>query len=224
MSSTSIAPALSKTKLEILDAAERLFATHGFKATSLRAITTEAQANLAAVNYHFSSKDALILAVLRRRIQPLNQERLALLERFGNEAGGEALPVEKILEALFRPPIESVARGAKGGRYFMRLVTQCLAEPGAYLQPLIEEEFAEKNQKFHTAIKRSMPRLSDEEVYWRLHFAIGVFLHAIANARVLELASGGRCRVTSVEETLRKIISFCSAGIKQRERQEEKNE
>ena len=67
------------TKLEILNAAERLFAAHGFKATSLRAITSHARANLGAVNYHFSSKDELILAVLRRRMRPLNEERLALL-------------------------------------------------------------------------------------------------------------------------------------------------
>src|SRR5438270_12147343 len=96
---TPSTPALSHTKLHILNAAEQLFATYGFKATSLRAITSHAQANLAAVNYHFSSKDALILAVLQRRIQPLNQERLALLERFEADADDQPLPVETILEA-----------------------------------------------------------------------------------------------------------------------------
>ncbi|MFL6529487.1 MAG: TetR family transcriptional regulator, partial [Chthoniobacterales bacterium] len=50
---------LSQTKVAVLDAAERLFASHGFEATSLRAITSEAQANLGAVNYHFASKDEL---------------------------------------------------------------------------------------------------------------------------------------------------------------------
>jgi len=205
---------IQQTKLAILNTAERLFATHGFKATSLRAITGEAQANLGAVNYHFSSKDDLILAVLRRRLQPLNRERLELLAQFESEAGGRSITVEKILEALFRPPVELVARGAKGGRYFVRLISQCLAESGAYLQPLIQEEFAEKNRKFHAAIKRALPYLSNEEIHWRLHFATGVFLHTIANADVLELASAGRCRVRSVEGTLRRMIAFCAAGFR----------
>jgi len=213
VTSTPLPPS-PDTKRNILDTAERLFATHGFKATSLRAITSQAQANLGAVNYHFRSKDALILAVLRRRMQPLNHERLELLAKFEQHAGGQPLPVEKILEALFRPPVELVARGAKGGRYFLRLIGQCLAEPGAYLQPLIQEEFAEKNRKFHAAIKHALPYLSNEEVHWRLHFANGVFLHTIASADVLELSSGGKCRVTSVEGTLRKMIPFCAAGLK----------
>jgi AcrR family transcriptional regulator len=209
-----------QTKLAILDTAERLFATHGFKATSLRAITSEADANLGAVNYHFASKDALILSVLRRRMQPMNRERLQLLERFEQAAGKQPVELEKILEALFRPPVELVARGAKGGRYFLRLMAQCLAEPGAYLQPLIQEEFAEKNRKFHAAVQRALPYLSNEEVHWRLHFAIGVFLHTVAHADVLELCSAGRCRVSSVEGTLRRMISFCAAGFRARENRE----
>jgi AcrR family transcriptional regulator len=203
----------AETKVAVLNAAERLFASHGFKATSLRAITSEAQANLGAVNYHFSSKDALVLAVLRRRMQPLNAERLALLDRFETEAGTKPLPVEKSLEALFRPPAELVARGAKGGRFFIRLLAQCLAEPGAFLQPLVEEEFAEKNRRFHAAIRRACPYLSSDDVHWRLHFAHGVFLHTIANAHVLDLSSGGRCRIGSVEATLTRMIEFCAAGF-----------
>lgn len=208
------------TKGAILDAAERLFATHGFNATSLRAITSEADANLGAVNYHFESKDALILAVLRRRVQPFNEARLALLDRFETEAESKPVAVEKILEALFRPPVELVLRGAKGGQSFVRLLAQALAEPGSLLQPLIQEEFAEKNRRFHAAIRRALPYLSSDEVHWRLHFAHGVFLHTIAHSNVLELSSNGRCRVSSVEGTLRRLIAFCAAGITRREQPE----
>ena len=209
---------LTATKTAVLNAAERLFAAHGFKATSLRAITGEAQANLGAVNYHFSTKDSLVLAVLGRRLRPLNAERLALLDRFEAEAGGKPLPVRKILEALFRPPTELVARGAKGGRFFIRLLAQCLAEPGTFLQPLVEEEFAEKNRRFHAAIRRACPYLSSDEVHWRLHFAHGVFLHTMANAHVLEMSSGSRCRVSSVEGTLARMIEFCAAGFAARDK------
>jgi AcrR family transcriptional regulator len=205
------------TKVAVLNAAERLFAARGFKATSLRAITGAAQANLGAVNYHFSSKDALILSVLQRRMKPLNADRIALLDRFTDEARGKALPIEKILEALFRPPTELVAGGAKGGRFFLQLMAQCLVEPGTFLQSLVEEEFAEKNRRFHAAIKRALPYLSSEEVHWRLHFAHGVFLHTVAHAHLLELSSRGRCRVINVEKTLDKMIAFCAAGFAARE-------
>ncbi len=70
------------TKAAILDAAERLFALNGFEATSVRTITAEAGANLGAVNYHFGAKDGLILAVLKRIFQPVNERRLRLLDEF----------------------------------------------------------------------------------------------------------------------------------------------
>lgn len=202
-----------QTKTAILNAAERLFAAHGFKTSSLRAITADAQANLGAVNYHFATKDALILAVLRRRMKPMNDERLALLDRFERDAQDVAVPIEKILEALMRPPLELIARGAKSGRYFVRLLAQCLAEPGHYLQPLIQEEFAERNRRFHAAIRRALPYLSSDEVHWRLHFVNGVFLHTVANSHVLELSSRGRCRLQAIEPTLRRMIAFCAAGL-----------
>lgn len=217
-----VAEKQNETKRAVLDAAERLFASHGFNATSLRAITGEAQANLGAVNYHFASKDELILAVLRRRMKPLNAERVALLDQFEAEAKGKPLTIEKILEALFRPPTELVARNAKGGRYFIRLMGLCLAEPGAFLRSLVQEEFAEKNRRFHAAIRSSLPYLSSDEVHWRLHFAHGVFLHTIANAHVLELSSGRRCRVADVEGTLARMIDFCAAGFVAREREKAK--
>ena len=75
------------TKTRLLDTAERLFAHHGIEATSLRTITAEAGVNLAAVNYHFQSKEALMHAVIARRLDPINQRRLAMLDAYEAEAG-----------------------------------------------------------------------------------------------------------------------------------------
>lgn len=211
---TETTEAIHQTKRDILNAAERLFAAHGFRATSLRAITTEAQVNLAAVNYHFASKDALIVAVLRRRIKPINDQRLELLDRHERAAAGKPLPLETILDVLFRPPLEFMTGGTKGGRYFARLISQCLAEPSPFLHLIVVEEFAEKNRRFHTAIRRALPYLSSEEVHWRLHFAHGVFHHTVANAHVVELSSGGKCRLDNVERVLRRMIAFCAAGLR----------
>lgn len=207
------------TKAALLDRAERLFATHGFEATSVRAITGAARANLGAVNYHFRSKKDLIVAVLRRRIRPLNERRVALLDEFACESAGRPLRVERVIEALFRPPLELIAEDKQANRYFVRLIAHCFADSGPFVRPLIEEELSERNRCFHAAIKRALPYLSDEEIQWRLHFADGVFLHTIANAHVLEIASRRRCRFGDVEKVLTKMIAFCAAGFQARSEQ-----
>ena len=210
----TMAEQLHATKVAILNATERLVAANGFEATSLRAITAAAKVNLAAVNYHFATKDALIVAMLTRRMKPLNEARLALLDQFEKQAGNQPVMVEKILEALFRPTVELIAQPSKGGRNFLRLLALCLAEPGAYLKPLVQKEFAEKTRRFHRALRRSLPQLSDVEAHWRLHLASGAFLHTVAHAQVLELSSAGRCRLTNSQAVLERIINFCAAGLR----------
>src|SRR5437867_10382410 len=90
-------PKSSATKGRILDAGEELFMEHGFEATTLRQITAAADVNLAAVHYHFGSKEELFHAVLARRLDPMNQERLSLLTRFEHDAAAHPLSCEKIL-------------------------------------------------------------------------------------------------------------------------------
>jgi len=210
----TLAPHECSTKSEILDAAERLFAARGFEATSLRTITAEAGANLGAVNYHFGSKDGLIVAVLSRMFQPVNEHRLRLLDALEAKADGKPLPVEAILEALFRPPLELVSKPGQGGWYYPRLLTFCLTEPGAYLKPLMEEEVARKTRRFHAALQRACPGLSKAEVRWRLHFATGAFIHTAGNPQLLEITSEGLCKATDLESVLMRIVRFCAAGFR----------
>src|ERR1700730_14909847 len=99
MNAVAASSPTSTTKDRILDAAERLLAKRQFDATSLRAITAEADVNLAAVNYHFQSKDALIRAVIKRRIGPVNVKRLAMLDAIEQAAGDGPLPIGPVIEA-----------------------------------------------------------------------------------------------------------------------------
>ena len=206
----------SETREAVMNAAERLFAARGFRSTSLRAITAAAKANLGSVNYHFSTKDDLILAVLMRRMKPLNEQSGALLDRFEHEAGGGSVRVEKILEALFRPALELIARPTSGGRNFLRLLGFTLSEPGDYVRPMIEEQYAVKINRFHKALRRALPGLSKPEIFWRLHFSYGAFVHTISHPDILELSSRGLCRVVDTERTLGKIVAFCAAGFRAR--------
>jgi len=199
------------TKNRILDAAERLFAREGFEATSLRAITAEAQANLAAVNYHFQSKEALVQAVIGRRMGPVNQRRLALLDGYEAEAGANPVPLENILDAFLRPVIEIAAGHAKE---FVPLIGRLYTEPGGFSERLYQQQFEPLARRFLPALKRALPEVPENELVWRVHFAIGVMAHTMGAGVMLRALSGGRCDQThDAEGTLRRMQAFILAGL-----------
>jgi AcrR family transcriptional regulator len=198
------------TKERILDAAERLFARDGFDATSLRAITTEAQVNLAAVNYHFQSKEALVQAVIGRRLGPINARRLALLDAYEAEAAGAPVALEKILDAFLRPVIEFCSHHAQG---IVPLLGRLYTEPGDFGPRLFQQHFEHMAQRFVPALARALPDLPREELFWRMHFAIGAMAHTLAASQMLSLMSKGRCDITDVEGTLARLKSFTIGGI-----------
>jgi AcrR family transcriptional regulator len=164
------------------------------------------------VNYHFRSKHGLILEVVKRMFQPVNERRLRLLDAL--EARRRPPTVEEILEALFRPPLEMVSRQEEGGWVFPRLLTFCFTDPGAYLKPLVEEEFALKTQRFLAALQQACPGLSGPEARWRLHFSIGAFIQTAGNPQLLEVTSEGQCKATDPEAVLKRIVGFCAGGFR----------
>src|ERR1043165_10017836 len=95
------------TRVELLDAAERLFSQNGVEGTSVRDIIKAAGANLGAINYHFGTKDRLALEVFARRLEPVNRERIARLNTLEAAAGRKKLKLEQILDAMIRPALES---------------------------------------------------------------------------------------------------------------------
>ena len=123
------------TKHRILDAAEALFVEHGFEATSLRSITAAADVNLAAANYHFGSKEELFEAVLTRRLDPMNQRRVALLAALEQEAGDAPVACDRILSALFLPALELARDPARGGSELPPPARPRLCGPGAVHPP-----------------------------------------------------------------------------------------
>src|SRR6266516_2051252 len=122
-----------ETKQRILDSAERLCAEHGSEATSLRNIIADAKVNLAAIHYHFHSKDALLEAVIVRRLDPINQERLRLLDDCERQANGGRPPLEAVLEALIAPAVRVGGANQVGGRTFRRLVGRVLSDEKSVL-------------------------------------------------------------------------------------------
>ena len=203
---------LHLTKDRLLDAAEELFSDRGIDATSLRAVTSAAGANLASVNYHFESKDGLVRSVFLRRLEPLNNERLELLDALEVAAAGSPIELEAILDAWVMPALR-MGQSPEGKR-FKRLLGRIYSEPGDSLQTLLRELFGEILQRFSAAIGRTLPQLSTEELMWRVHFMLGAMIHTVADQPSIRAFSGGLCDPSDIEGVRRRLIDFVSAGLR----------
>ena len=201
------------TKTRILDAAERNFAEHGFRAASLRTIIADAGVNLAAVHYHFGSKEALIEAVFARRIQPLNQKRLALLDEIECKAKGSRLPLEKIIQAFLTPALH-LATDRKMGPVAMRLFGRTIAEPGEEMQTLLKTQFSNVFQRFLEAFSRALPNVPKDVLCWRMHFLIGSMAHLLCMGPLIKQISNGLCDASDTDLVLKQLVRFVAAGLK----------
>jgi AcrR family transcriptional regulator len=208
------APKNSATKGRILDAAEELFMEHGFEATSLRQITATARVNLAAVNYHFGSKEDLFEAVLTRRLDPMNQERVALLTRFEHASAPKPLSCEKILAAMFIPALKLARDRDLGGKNFLRLLGRAYADPAPFIRHFLSGQYAVMIARFKAAFGRALPQLPRKELAWRLHFVMGALSFTLAGTDALKLIAALRGEEGSDEMLLRRLAPFLIAGLK----------
>ena len=203
------------TKTRILDAAEQLFMEHGFEATSLRSLTAAAGVNLAAVHYHFGSKEELFQAVLTRRLDPMNVERIKLLERIELESVGRAPSCEKILFAMLIPALKLARDEKRGGKNFLRLVGRAYADPAPFIRHFLSAQYAEMIGRYKEAFLRALPHLSRQELTWRLHFVMGALSYTLAGTDALKLfAQVAQTDRENDELLLRRLAPFLVAGLK----------
>ncbi len=202
------------TKQRILDAAENLFAEHGFDGASLRSITSGAGVNLAAVNYQFRSKEALIQEVLARKLGPLNRRRLELLDAYEAEAGQRPVALEKLVHAMVGPMLRPPADSAGAGVTFGTLMGRVYLERNAKLQHLIVAQLHGVIRRFAGALRRALPNLPPEELYWRMFFTMGTVSHTLAAPGMLALISDGACDPSDPDATLRRLTTFIVAAFR----------
>jgi len=191
------------TKDRILDAAEKLFSDNGFDATSLRDITTSAQVNLAAVNYHFQSKDSLIDSVIARRIEPINRKRLEMLEAAGENPG-----VEQILTAFLTPLLDLELE------CMLPLMGRILSTPGQFVERVYRRHLSVVAQRFRGALGRALPELPEDEVWWRLHFSIGAVTHVLSWGQIIPAMTDGMCDLRDRRALIDRAVRFLAAGFR----------
>src|SRR5262245_48182317 len=189
------------TKQRILDTAERLFAEQGYADTSMRQVIADAGVNLAAIHYHFGSKEELLDAVVSRRAEPVNAERIARLEAAKAAVGGGPVPVEVTLEALLRP----MAAAATGHDQFVRFMGRVHAE--GMLPHLVKKHFHHVMVRFMAALREALPHLQEQEFLWRVHFMMGAIAQTMCatpeSLKMLGVPSGFDERI----ERLKRVLS-----------------
>jgi AcrR family transcriptional regulator len=199
------------TKAAVFNAAERLFALHGFQNVSVRDITAEAGVNLASVNYHFGSKDALLFEIFRRRTSELNRERARSLHEAAARHGGKP-PVREILEAYFAPPLRWGAPDNER-RISVQFIIRARSEGTAEMREVLRNDVSHL-ARFADALMAARPDLPKEDVYWRLHFCLGlVHNNRFAEFDRLHHLSGGLTREADVEGLLQRMLDFAEAGF-----------
>ena len=201
------------TKERLLEAAERLFAMRGYAGLTLREVGEEARANVAAANYHFGSKEGLIMEVLRQRVAPVNAERLRMLKEAKVRASGEPLRPDEIFEALLLP-IGRAAVGNEGpDSTFMQLLGRSFTEPTDFLEKVHRDLFGRLAETFFRELARTYPDANTGELFWNLHFVVATMLGALAQHRRVTVLSGGACDECDVDGMLRRLITFATAGF-----------
>jgi AcrR family transcriptional regulator len=196
------------TKEKILDTAERLIASQGFAGTSLRQIITEAGVNLAAVHYHFGSKEELLDQVIVRKVTAVNEERETRLRQLESEAARGPVPVERILAAFFEPMIETGCRNPQ----FIQLMGRMIGE--GLIPSIVAKHFQPITLRFVEALQRALPELSEGELLWRVQFMFGAMSQAVSGAHILPPPLQSVRGADDFRLTMQRLLVFLSAGVR----------
>lgn len=203
---------LSAPKQRLLDITERLCAERGFEAVSVRDITGAAEANVAAVNYHFGSRETLIGLVVTYRMGPVARERLARLETVEKKWAGKAAPLEEILEAMARPLATNVRKSDLPEPLRCQLLGRIFAGQGVIFPQEVEQDLENARQRFARLLTKALPSVSSEDLAWRAQFITGGMIQLLM-AQDAAVSEGGA--PAGIEATLGRFIRFAAAGLRE---------
>lgn len=205
---------LDTTQTKILDAAELLFAERGFAETSLRTITSRAKVNLASVNYHFGSKKSLIQAVFDRFLQDFTSELNSRLNQLEQSSASD-LQVEVLLDALIDPLLSLNDARNNAVSIFMRLLGRAYAETQGHLRRYVTERYGHVLVRFTHLFQKGYPSLTNDQIFWRLHYMLGSLIFTLAGSDALrQISEADFNRRLEVEDVIKEMVPFLAAGMK----------
>ncbi len=206
------------TQDRLLDAAEQLVALKGYANTSLREITAKADANLAAVNYHFGSKENLVAAMLGRRLEPLNKERMSMLDAELDLAQAENRrpAIRAVLRAFIEPAI-FFFQSRTGGKHFLRMFSRIHADPDDAIRKEFLKHMLPVFQRFLEGFQNALPNVAPEKLVPRIFFCIGAMGHGASMLVDRELRDEAPNLslppLLDVDALVEELLSFLTRGM-----------
>lgn len=199
------------TKNKILDAAESLFADKGFNGTSLREITSQAEVNLAAVNYHFGSKKELIKAVMSRYMNELSPRLESALTQICEK---ESPSLIEVFSAFIDPLLSLNEFKVNGTSNFLQLLGRGYTDSQGFLRWFLTTQYPGVIDNFIIAVQKAYPELSAEEMFWRLHFTMGTVVFTMSSSDALiDIAMSDFERELQISDVIRNVIPYVAAGV-----------
>ena len=197
------------TKTQILDATEHLIAEKAFAGTTLRSIASAAGVNLAAVHYHFGSKEDLFRAVVQRIAKPVVARQLDMLNQLKQKT---VVPsVEDLLTAFLTPPLEFISGGASPGIVQAQFMGRCRTEPEP-VQSIAREEFSASAELFLDVLQRALPNQSRSQLEWKLDIVIAALIQVQMQAgKPNALLQSNRPK--DIQETISNLVTFMAHGM-----------
>ncbi|MCA8949704.1 MAG: TetR family transcriptional regulator [Planctomycetes bacterium] len=202
----------TSTPTRLLDAAEHLFAMAGYAGASVRAVAASAGADLGSVRYHFGSKAGLFGAVLRRRVEPLNERRLGELADLEQRAGGRPCDLEALLDAFVTPAFELLTHPVHGADW-VKLVARVRLDPEPF-RAAGPSGFQDVIDRYLAAMQRALPDLDAIELRYRWHFFFGAQVNTLVDAAALRSVVGSESVGADAEALKPRLIRFCAAGFR----------
>lgn len=192
------------TRASILDAAEGLFAERGYDGTSVREITRRAGVNVAAIHYHFGTKEEVLRGVTDRIIAPLNERRFALLEEAVAAAAPDPTQVADVLDSFIRPDFETLLELRPTAARFLG---RTYSDQTPWIQQMAGEQFGEAGRRFFPALLAALPHLSADEIGWRMGQTTALIVNAFST-----WPEGGMS-TDEAEATLRRLVAFATPAL-----------
>lgn len=211
---------MNQTKTKILNAAEFLFATHGYAETSMRQITNRAGVNLAAVNYHFGSKKTLTIEVLDRYLSKLIPEIMSNLSQLTvstNHSPKNDPSINALFTAFKQPLMNLNLINEQGTIYFLKLLGRGYIDSQGHLRRFITTKYRDELRLIRGAFQNNCPNLSEQELFWHLHFALGTASFTLSASDALtDIVKADFNAELYLDDILDRMIPYVSAGFIQR--------
>lgn len=205
----------SKSKSErILDAAEELFARHGYDGVTMRQISTKAEVDVALASYHFGKKEELFHAVFNRRAEILSATRRKVLMESQKETENGKQSLEQIIEAFLLPLKIAQESQEPGWRNYMALLAYVLTSP-VWNEVLMPTVFDKRVEEFIDALKSALPDAREEDIHWCYHYVSGALALTLAQTGRIDRLTGGKCKSADFDTAYNLMIPFVAAGFRE---------